>query len=86
MFERFKTQDSHLQWIESFGGHDNGRGYNIATISRTGNFDNFVDFNALTAAGPLLTRMDFTLSRARRFYSSMGNPFVVKRLSKPVRN
>ena len=30
-------------------------------------------FNALTAVGALMTLIDFTLSNARRFYSSMGN-------------
>ena len=36
--------------------------------------------NALTAVGALMTLIDFTLSNARRFYSSMGNPSVEKRL------
>ena len=36
--------------------------------------------NALTAVGALMTLIDFTLSNARRFYSSMGNPSAVKRL------
>ena len=36
--------------------------------------------NALTAVGALMTLIDFTLSNASRFYSSMGNPFAVKRL------
>ena len=30
--------------------------------------------NALTAVGALMTPIDFTLSNARQFYSSMGNP------------
>ena len=36
--------------------------------------------NALTAVGVLMTLIDFTMSNARRFYSSMGNPFAVKGL------
>ena len=36
--------------------------------------------NALTAAGTLMTLIDFTVSNARRFYSSIGNPLAVKRL------
>ena len=38
-------------------------------------------FNALTPEGALKTLIDFTLSNARRFYSSMGNPFAVKLLT-----
>ena len=34
--------------------------------------------NALTAVGALMTLIDFTLSNARRFYSSMGNRLAVK--------
>ena len=37
--------------------------------------------NALTAVGALMTPTDFTLSNARRFYSSMGNPSAVKGLN-----
>ena len=37
--------------------------------------------NALTAIGALMTLIDFTLSNARRFYSSMGNPLAVKGLT-----
>ena len=36
--------------------------------------------NALTAVGALMTLIDLTLSNARRFYSSMGNPLAVKGL------
>jgi len=36
--------------------------------------------SALTAVGALMTLIDFTLSNARRFYSSMGNPLAVKGL------
>ena len=32
--------------------------------------------NALTAVGVRRAQIDFTLSNARRFYSSMGNPFL----------
>ena len=39
-----------------------------------------VIFNALTAVGALMTLIDFTLSIARRFHSSMGNPLAVKGL------
>jgi len=42
-------------------------------------------FNALTAVGALMTLIDFTLSNARRFYSSMGNPLAVKGLMKDHR-
>ena len=34
--------------------------------------------NPLTAVDALITLIDFTLSNARRFYTSMGNPFPVK--------
>ena len=37
--------------------------------------------NALTAVGALMTLIDFTLSNARRFYSSMGNLLAVKGLN-----
>ena len=37
--------------------------------------------NALTAVGALVTLRDFTLSNARRFYSSMGNPLAGKGLT-----
>ena len=37
--------------------------------------------NALTAVVALMTLTDFTLSNARRFYSSMGNPSAVKGLN-----
>ena len=39
--------------------------------------------NALTAVDALMhdTYTDFTLSNARRFYSSMGNPLAVKGLT-----
>ena len=36
--------------------------------------------NALTAVGALRALIDFTLSNARRFYSSMGNPLADKGL------
>ena len=36
--------------------------------------------NALTAVGSLKALLDFTLCNARRFYSSMGHPLVVKGL------
>ena len=36
--------------------------------------------NALTAVGAFMTPIDFTLSNARRFNSSMGNPLAVKGL------
>ena len=35
------------------------------------------DLKALTAVGALMTPIDFTLSNARQFYSSMGNPSAV---------
>ena len=34
--------------------------------------------NALTNVGALRIVIDFTLSNARRFYSSVGNPLAVK--------
>ena len=40
----------------------------------------YVSFNALTAVGALIALIDFTLSNARRFYSSMGNPLAGKGL------
>ena len=33
-----------------------------------------------------MTLIDFTLSNARRFYSSMGNPLAVKGLKNQLRN
>ena len=39
-------------------------------------------FNALTVEWALRALIDFTLSNARRFYSSMGNPLAGKGLSK----
>ena len=39
--------------------------------------------NALTAVRALMTFIDFTLSNARRFYSSMGKPSAVKGLTTP---
>ena len=41
-----------------------------------------ISVNALTAVGALRVLSDFTLSNARRFYSSMGNPLAVKGLSR----
>ena len=38
--------------------------------------------NALTTVGALMTLIDFTLSNARRFYSSMENPLAVNGLMK----
>ena len=37
-------------------------------------------FDTLTTVSALMTLIDFTLSNARRFYSSMGNPLAVKGL------
>ena len=39
----------------------------------------------LTAIGALRVLTDFTLSKARRFYLSMGNSLTVKGLGKPYR-
>ena len=36
----------------------------------------YVPTNALTAVGAHMKLIDFTLSNARRFYSSMGNPLA----------
>ena len=38
------------------------------------------EINALTAVGPLITLINFTLSDARRFYSSMAKPLGRQRL------
>ena len=40
------------------------------------------ELNPLTAEWALRALIDFTLSNARRFYSSMGNPLAEKGLSK----
>ena len=40
-----------------------------------------MEVNALTAVGAFMTLIDFTLSNARRFYSSKGNPLAVKGLT-----
>jgi len=37
----------------------------------------FVYHLLVNAVGALMTHIDFTLSNARRFYSSMGNPSAV---------
>ena len=42
-------------------------------------------FNALTAVGALMTLIYFTLSNARRFYWSMGNPLAMKGLKTELR-
>ena len=57
-------------------------------LSRTGAYylaakGRHKEFNALTAVGALITLIDFTLSYARRFYSSMGNPLAVEGLKAP---
>ena len=39
--------------------------------------------NSLTLSLPIVPLTDFTLSNARRFYSSMGNPTGLKGLSQP---
>ena len=38
--------------------------------------------NALTAVGALRILLDLTLSNARRFYSSVGNPLAVKEIGR----
>ena len=43
--------------------------------------DDQLAISALTAVGALRALIDFTLSNARRFYSSMGNPLAVKGLA-----
>ena len=48
----------------------------------TERFCNIVDtVNALTAVGALRALIDYTLSNARRSYSTMGNPLAVKGLT-----
>jgi len=49
-----------------------GKGFN--------NVKNYVRINPLTAEWALRALIDFTLSNARRFYSSMGNPLEGKGL------
>ena len=41
--------------------------------------------NAFKAVGALRILLDFTVSNARRFYSSVGNPLAVKGLTTPKR-
>ena len=55
-----------------------GKGFN--------NVKNYVPINPLTAEWVLRALIDFTMSNARRFYSSMGNPFDGKGLSKGTKN
>ena len=51
------------------------------TINSSLRFSNalvyFVYHFLVNAVGALMTLIDFTLSNARRFYSSMGNPSAV---------
>ena len=49
--------------------------------SQVNNVKNYVPINPLTAECSLRALIDFTLSNARRFYSSMGNPLDRKGLS-----
>ena len=51
----------------------------VISMSWTRRFSNVVS-SALTTVGALMTLIDFNLSNARRFYSSMGNPLAVKGL------
>ena len=51
---------------------------NVKSYVSINNFKLYVPINALTAVGALMTLLDFTLSNARRFYSSMGNCLAVK--------
>ena len=44
-----------------------------------------IDFNPLTAEWALRALIDFTLSNARRFYSSKGNPLDGKGLKSEIR-
>jgi len=43
-----------------------------------------LNINALTAVGALMTLIDFILSNAKRFYSSIGNPLAVKGLTESL--
>ena len=47
---------------------------------RVNNFKNYVPINPFLAEWVLRALIDFTLSNARRFYSSMGNPLDGKGL------
>ena len=47
------------------------------------NAKNYVPINPLTAEWALRAIIDFTLSNARWFYSSMGNPLDGKGLTTP---
>ena len=48
---------------------------------RVNNVKNYVPVNPLTAEWALRALIDFTLSNARWFYSSMGNPLDGKGLT-----
>ena len=54
---------------------------NINSALASFNSVNNVPINALTAVGALRALIDFTLSNARRFYSSIGNPLAAKGLT-----
>ena len=54
--------------------------FRISFFFKFYNSRTLLDFNALTVVGALMTLIDFTLSDARRFYSSMGNRLAVKGL------
>ena len=59
----------HLGWLTS--------AHSIHKLTMS----NYVPINPLTAEWALRALIDFTLSNARRFYSSMGNPLDRKGLS-----
>ena len=44
------------------------------------------EIKPLRSVGALMTLIDFNLSNARRFYSSMGNPSNIKGLGKEINN
>ena len=52
----------------------------IEILENINNVKNHVPINPLTAEWVLRALIDFTLSNARRFYSSMGNPLDGKGL------
>ena len=54
---------------------------NVKNYVPINNVKNYVPINPLTAEWALRALIDFTLSNARRFYSSMGNPLDGKGLT-----
>ena len=72
-----------MQWSVIFGQSLISSSNPNLTSAINSNFNTFApcSFNPLTAELALRALIDFTLSNARRFYSSMGNPLNGKGLS-----